>query len=570
MAEGSGIIKELLAKFTADTSELDEAAEKASNVVKDFGGKAVVAAGVASAAFMALVAHQIEVGEQLAHMSDEFGMSTTALTQLDHAADLAGVSTEQLGVSFKFMQKTLVEAVQGSSRQAEAYQRLGLSARELVNMKPEDAFKRIADALSKVENPALRTSLAIQVFGRAGAAMIPMLKEGAKGLADAAEEANRFGLTINRVQAGQLEAAAVSLKKVGELAQGSARQFAVGLAPAISTVTERLLKGANAAGTFRKAGSTLGAAIVEAMELSDRAVIKLELAFVELKAGALLAAQAVKAAYGGDQSAFPDQLGALDAEHAKLQKEMDSTVSGSTGFIHDYNQALQQAADATAKLDSGTNHLNTTIGLSSEAFKKQAEAAKKAAEAQIKAGDEMANSFIKIKDDLLSQGNMWDNLKRTALDAINQIANNLIKLSFGGSASSGGIFGSIAGSIFSGITNMFNPGATSWIGGGNGAFSNTLIKWNADGGVTNGQTVFPGSGGLYGAGEMGAEGILPLTRVNGKLGVMASGGGSSTVILNVQTGVAQTVRAEMMRLLPALRNMSVRAVSEAQIRGSAI
>ena len=567
MSEGSGIIKELLAKFTADTSELDAASEKAGNIMKDFGGKAVVAAGIASAAFIALAVHQIEVGEQVARMSDEYGVSATALTQYAHAASLAGVSLEGLGASFKFMQKNIIEAVQGSTQQAEAFKKLGLNARELLNMRPEESFSKIAEALSKVQNPALRTSLALQVMGRAGAQMIPVMKDGAEGLRKAAEEADRFGLTINNVQAGQLEAAAQSIKKVGDYAQGSARQFAAGLAPAISTVIERLLSGANAAGTFQKAGSFLGAAIVEAMELADRAVIKLELAFVELKAGALLAAQAVKAAYGGDQSGFPDQLGKLDDEHAKLQAELNAHMSGATGYIHDYNDALNKAADATAKLSDKTKTLNTNIGLSSEAFKKQYEAAKKAAEAQIKAGNDMADSFIKLKDGLIQSGNLWDNMKKTALNAINEIANNLIKLSFGGSASGGGIFGSIAGSIFSGIGNMFG-GSSSFIGGGNGAFSNTLIKWNADGGVTNGQTIFPGSGGTYGAGEMGAEGIFPLTRVNGKLGVAASGG-NTTVVLNVQTGVAQTVRAEMTRLLPAIRQAATRAVSEAQIRGTA-
>lgn len=563
MGEGSGIIKELLAKFTADTSELDKAAEHAGNVVKDFGGKAVMAAGLVSAGFAALAIHQAHVGDEMGKMSDKFGVSTTAFSRLDHAASLADVSTEALGMSFRFMQTSMVKAVQGSEEQSAAYGHLGLSAKELINLKPEDAFKRVAEALSKVQNPAERTALAIAVFGRAGAQMIPMLKDGAEGLKKAADEADRFGLTINRVQAGQLEAAVDAVKKIGDAASGAARQFAVGLAPAVSVVIEHLLKGVDAAGAFQKAGSFLGAAFVEAMTAAQVAVIKFKIVLTELEALALLTAQAVKAAYGGDQSLFPDMAGQLDDQKAALTKQLNEALSGNTSYITEYNTALKAASDATKKLDSDTSRMTSTIGLSEAALKKQRDAAEKAAKAATEAGNKLGDSLIKIKDDLLSSGSAWDRMKKMALDALNEIGNALIKLSAGGSAG-GGVMGSIAGLIFSGVSNAFG-GSTSWIGTGNGAFSNQMINWNASGGVTDGTTVFPSSGGMQGAGEMGAEGIFPLTRVNGKLGI-AGGGGQTIQNFYIQTGVAQTVQAEMMRLLPAMKQQSVKAAAEAQYR----
>lgn len=76
---------------------------------------------------------------------------------------------------------------------------------------------------------------------------------------------------------------------------------------------------------------------------------------------------------------------------------------------------------------------------------------------------------------------------------------------------------------------------------------------NADGGVysapglsaysgtvVNQPTVFPFARGIGLMGEAGPEAILPLTRVNGKLGVQAQGGGSGDVQVNVYNAPAGT------------------------------
>ena len=60
----------------------------------------------------------------------------------------------------------------------------------------------------------------------------------------------------------------------------------------------------------------------------------------------------------------------------------------------------------------------------------------------------------------------------------------------------------------------------------------------ATGGVVNGPTMFPMRGGAGLMGEAGPEAIMPLTRVNGKLGVQASGGsgGPRTVVQVINQG----------------------------------
>jgi phage-related minor tail protein len=90
----------------------------------------------------------------------------------------------------------------------------------------------------------------------------------------------------------------------------------------------------------------------------------------------------------------------------------------------------------------------------------------------------------------------------------------------------------------------------------------------ADGGVVRGATTFPIGTNMGMLGEAGAEAIMPLTRKGGKLGVANHGGGGANIVqnINVSTGVSQTVRAELTRMMPEIREQSVRAFQDANKR----
>ncbi|WP_345799261.1 phage tail length tape measure family protein [Paenirhodobacter sp. CAU 1674] len=74
------------------------------------------------------------------------------------------------------------------------------------------------------------------------------------------------------------------------------------------------------------------------------------------------------------------------------------------------------------------------------------------------------------------------------------------------------------------------------------AFSGGRVTAFATGGVVSSPTLFPMANGAGLMGEAGPEGILPLTRIGGKLGVHAKGGGGTVVQVINKTG--QPVREE--------------------------
>jgi hypothetical protein len=132
----------------------------------------------------------------------------------------------------------------------------------------------------------------------------------------------------------------------------------------------------------------------------------------------------------------------------------------------------------------------------------------------------------------MGAGSLLDRLKNLGLQLLDMVANkaftdffNLLLQSWGPTKSIGTYLNSpVAGTVVPATTANANGNVIS--GGRVTAFAN--------GGVVNGPTLFPMSGGSTGLmGEAGPEGIFPLTRVNGKLGIRADGGGQGQASVEV-------------------------------------
>lgn len=81
------------------------------------------------------------------------------------------------------------------------------------------------------------------------------------------------------------------------------------------------------------------------------------------------------------------------------------------------------------------------------------------------------------------------------------------------------------------LPGIFGSGGFLPLMNANGnAFDRGMVQAFANGGVVSGATMFPMRGGMGMMGEAGPEAIMPLTRIGGKLGVAAAGGGGGTKV----------------------------------------
>lgn len=141
-------------------------------------------------------------GDSLHKMSGRTGVSTEALSELGFAAEQSGANLESLEAGLRKMQKTVGDAADGTTTAVDALAKLGLAVEGLANLSPEQQFKLIADRLSRIEDPTLRAAAAMEVFGKSGTQLLPLVQNGAAGIEELQQQARSLGLTVSTEAAG--------------------------------------------------------------------------------------------------------------------------------------------------------------------------------------------------------------------------------------------------------------------------------------------------------------------------------------------------------------------------------
>ncbi len=135
--------------------------------------------------------------------------------------------------------------------------------------------------------------------------------------------------------------------------------------------------------------------------------------------------------------------------------------------------------------------------------------------------NELNSAFASV---LKGTADLGDALLSFASNVLAKVAQDLFAQQFAGPISEG------IKAIFSANGNVFDAGGVT-------AF--------AKGGVVGGPTVFPFANGIGLMGEAGPEAIMPLARgADGKLGVIASGGGAPSVTINNYSGQEATASSD--------------------------
>jgi hypothetical protein len=264
-------ISKLAVLLTANTAGFTSGLKGAVAPLKSFGssvtsiGSKVVAFGgaltalAAGAGMAALVKGQMESIDSTAKLSDRLGIATEKLTGLQHAADLSGVSNEQLTGGFEKLLKSLGEAAQGGGQAGAALAKMGLDAKQLVDADPDQAFIAISEGLKNINNPAERATTAMEVFGKSGQSLLPLMLSGKEGITAAMEEAEKLGLTFSRVDAAKVEAANDAMTRLQAVFVGVARTLAIQLSPFIDAAASKLTD-------LASSGDGMGKMVVNAFE----------------------------------------------------------------------------------------------------------------------------------------------------------------------------------------------------------------------------------------------------------------------------------------------------------------
>ena len=202
------------------------------------GGAAIASGvGLVASAFTAATASVwrfVDAGAGLQDVADRTGASTEALSQLRYAAEQSGSNLEAVEKGMRKLGDVTTQAANGSKSAAAALESVGLSASQLMSMSVEDRFLAVAEGISKIEDPAAQASIAMDLLGKSGADLVPMMADGAKGIADLMAEADQLGMTITGPQAKAAAAFDDSWQRLLATLRNAGNVIAVAVIPYIT------------------------------------------------------------------------------------------------------------------------------------------------------------------------------------------------------------------------------------------------------------------------------------------------------------------------------------------------
>ena len=254
-------------------------------------GAATAAAGIA--ATTALVKSGLSTVDALAKTSDKLGIATESLAKFRFAAEQTGVGTKTADIALQRFTRRLADAAAGTGPAVSAFNALGLSAKELVELKPDEAFAKIADKMNLVENSSQKVSLAFKLFDSEGVSLVNTLALGSEGLAAMAEEAEVLGLTLSRVDAAKVEQANDAMNRIGKAISGLGQHLAIKIAPLLTVVADRMFGIAKEAGGMGNVATKVFNAMIKGAGLVADSVRVIEVSWKLMKIGFLGAAKAI-------------------------------------------------------------------------------------------------------------------------------------------------------------------------------------------------------------------------------------------------------------------------------------
>lgn len=486
--------------------------------------------GVAGAAGLGLlVKSSLNSIDTLGKTAQKLGVTSQALQKLRYASNLAGVETRTVDMAVQRFTRRLSEAANGTGEAKDALKELGLNAKELAKQPLDKQMLALADAFDNVQSSGDKVRLAFKLFDSEGVAFVNTLEGGSAALQQMFQEAEGLGFILSSSAVKGVEQANDAFTKLKTMLGGVVDQLTAGLAPAFQTIAEtirvKLVNAIKEAGGVEEFGRSLALTVVGLFKKAAQAIQS----FTDETIRQL-----------NRVIAFSVEIGKkLDIDWAKKLEPMNVKDLGLVGAFEELEARIR-----------ATQAANDIFGKSTEA------------------NSEKTKTYRKQLMDLAeSAGDLQKNMESAAVRGVKSLEDALVDVTMGASSAKDA-FKSMARSIISDLIriqiqqSITKPLASAM---GSGNFLQTIGSAIFGGARANGGSVSAGKS--YLVGERGAEMFVPNSSgsivPNNKLG----GGVVVNQTINLSAGVSQTVRAEVMGMLPQIQEASKAAVLDARRRG---
>ncbi len=291
--------------------------------------------GIAAGSQFALFAKStIDTADNLNDLSQRTGVAIERLSQFSVVAQMSGTNIGAVAIGMKKLSGNIVEAANGNQDLIRVFDALGVKVRN-ADGTIRDAgavMLDLSDQFRMMEDGAVKSAVAVKLFGKAGDEMIPMLNEGSA-------KVNKFKTVIS----SEFAKAADEFNDNMARMSASASRFGVSVGESALPALNRFIKGAF---DFVESMQAIGAT---GNVMNDNAVTPDD--FVSN----------LKKQFDAIDGQYRDSITLLEQKKAELSKATNDFERGIISeAIKELAQETQNLYDAGAKLAENINKAKAT------------------------------------------------------------------------------------------------------------------------------------------------------------------------------------------------------------------
>jgi len=334
------------------------------------------------------------------------GISTEALSQLNHAANLSGVPISALEQGLQRMVRRIAEASNGTGEAVNALNELGISASKLKDLTPDKQLEVLADRLNNVENSSDKVRLAMKLFDAEGVKFLQLFTNGSAGIQQMRQEADKLGLTISTSLAADAAKAKDEFTRFTGQMQSFGNVLAINVLPAVTDVTEAInrILGVETRSRIEQITDKIGALNAQVYAHENNGAI-----------GGL-----VDDLYGFDVNLVKNKIDSLIRERGRLQTSLATPLESHDDISLKVGETNTKPRSITERVAKSTHPLGS-------AAKREQDALKELQSAQIALLKSTGNHAQAAEQEISARyASMLANLKGESRIAGQDIVNGLI------------------------------------------------------------------------------------------------------------------------------------------------
>jgi len=240
--------------------------DNAKQIERSFQILGGVVAGVSlamGAALTFMVGRAIASADKLHDLAMATGLTTEFLSGMSLAARLNGVSLEAFAKASERLSRNMLATAQGIGVSRTAFKQLGIDVTDgkghLLSL--QEVLFKIADHFATMPDGPMKTGLAMQFLGKAGAELIPMLNGGSKELKKYLELAQRLGIIVGQDVADAADRFGDSMLIARAAMDGVGMQITAGMLPALNNLIEAFFRVEQHDDKMKKFGEGIGSSM---------------------------------------------------------------------------------------------------------------------------------------------------------------------------------------------------------------------------------------------------------------------------------------------------------------------